>query len=155
MESNAIYKPEENKLVLTGTLVKYVRSYTDFDKTKEPYQISILTSDLTPEIIADLMERYFFDTKDKYLPSFIKKCNADGYDKPVYVNVKTDYPFGTYIEGEGNKRYEYNDVLDLNDGMPPLGSEVKLACRLKDSGIYPMALMIITLKKVSVDDFFA
>ena len=153
-ESKAIYKPEENKLVLTGKLTLYRHSFTKYSGDKEPYQVSILTEDLTPELISALKERYFADTKEKYLPSFIKDVEEKGYDEPVYINLKTDYPFGSFVEGEGNKRYDYDAVLDLGEGLPPLYSEVKLSCRLKENSIYPLALLFTKINKIDAADYF-
>lgn len=152
--SNAIYKPEENKLVLTGKLTLYRHSFTQYSGDKEPYQVSILTEDLTPELIAALKERYFADTKDKYLPSFIKDVEERGYDEPVYINLKSDYPFGSFVDGQGNKRYDYDAVLELGEGLPPLYSDVKLSCRLKDGAIYPLALLFTKINKIDAAEFF-
>ena len=151
--SGLVYKPDENKLVVSGKLTNFRHSTTKYKTDKEVYQVSILTSDLTMEVIKDIKDRYFSDTKDKYLPSFIKKAEAEGPDE-LYINLSSQYEFGTFIEGEGNKRYGYDDVLDLGEGLPPIHSEVKLSMRLKPDGIYPLALLIQKLHKQDAADFF-
>ena len=153
METKAIYKPEENKLVVTGTLTNFRYSTSKY-KSDEHYQISVKTSDLTPELIADIKERYFSDTKDKYLPSFVKDVEKNGCDEPIFINLQSKYEVGTFIEGEGNKRYSYDDVIELGEGLAPLHSEVKLSMRLKDGAVYPLAIMITTLKKQDASDYF-
>ena len=152
-KSNLVYKPEENKLVVSGKLTNYRHSTTKYKTDKEVYQVSVLTNDLTMDVIKDIKERYFSETKEKYLPSFIKKAEAEGTDD-LYINLSSQYEFGTFVEGEGNKRYGYDDVLELGEGLPPVHSEVKLSMRLKEDGIYPLALLIVTLKKQDAADYF-
>ena len=152
--SNAIYKPEENKLVLTGTLTHFLFSTTKYKGDTDLYQVSILTSDLTPEIVDDLLKRYFADTKDKFLPSFIKKAQKDGYKEPIYVNLHSQFEFMTYVEGDGNMPYDFDAVLELGEGLPPLHSDVKLAMRFKPDQVYPAALMITKLRKQDAAEFF-
>jgi len=148
-----VYKPEENKLVVTGKLTAFRHSTTKYKADKEVYQVSILTHDLTMDVINDIKSRYFSETKEKYLPSFIKKAESDGPEE-LYINLSSQYEFGTFIDGEGNKRYSYDEVIDLGEGLAPIHSEVKLSMRLKEDGIYPLALLIVSLKKQDAADFF-
>lgn len=152
-KEGCIYKPEENKLVVSGVLTAFRHSTTKYKADKETYQVSIRTNALTMEVIKDIKERYFSETKEKYLPSFIKKAESEGTDE-LYINLASQFEFGTFIDGEGNKRYSYDDVLELGEGLAPIHSEVKLSMRLKEDGIYPLALLIVTLKKQDAADFF-
>lgn len=151
---NAIYKPEENKLVVTGTLTNFRYATSKFSGDDEHYQVSVQTSDLTPALIEAIKERYFSETKDKYLPSFIKDGENNGCAEPIFINLKSKYEFGTFVEGEGNKRYGYDDVIELGEGLAPLHSKVKLSMRLKDGAVYPLGLMITELNKQDAAEFF-
>ena len=151
--NNLVYKPEENKLVVSGKLTAFRHSTTKYKADKELYQVSILTKDLTMDVIQDIKNRYFSETKEKYLPSFIKKAEAEGSDE-LYINLASQYEFGTFIDGEGNKRYSYEEVIELGEGLAPIHSDVKLSMRLKEDGIYPLALLIVNLKKQDAADFF-
>ena len=154
-ELKCIYKPEENKLVIPGTLTAYRYSGTKYVNDKEVYQVSIRTNALTPELIEQLKEDYFSDTKDKFLPSFIKKFdNNEVTEDGVFVNLKSQYEIPAFVEGNGNKRYSFDDVIELGDGLPPHGSEVKLSCRLKEGSIYPLAVLFIEIRKQDVSEYF-
>ena len=101
--------------------------------------------------------RYFTDTKDKYLPSFVKDFEKDpeGSEKNgVYINLKSQYEFGTFLPTDGNKRYTFEDVIEMGEGLAPLKSEVTLSMRLKDGSIYPLALRIDKLNKQDAADYF-
>ena len=154
VKDGLVYKPDDNKLVVTGILTGFRFSTSKYSQDKETYQVSIKTSALAPDVIKDIKERYFSDTKDKYLPSFIKDFEKDPGAKEVYINLKSMYEFGTFIDGEGNKRYSYDDVMDLGDGLAPLHSTVKLSMRLKEGSIYPLAVMILKLQKQDAADYF-
>ena len=152
-EKGLVYKPAEDKLVVVGTLTQFRYSTRKFDKDKEYYQVSVKTDSLTPEVVAMIKARYLADTKEKYYPSFVKAFDK-GEKGPVFVNLKSLYEIGTFVEGEGNKRYSYDDVVEMGEGLAPLGSEVKLSIRLKSEGFYPLALMIVELNKQDASDFF-
>lgn len=152
--TNAIYKPDDNKLVVTGTLTAFRFASSKFSGDEEHYQVSVKTSDFTPDLIKAIKDRYFSETKDKYLPSFIKDAEKDGCKDPLYINLKSKYEFGTFLEGEGNKRYTFDEVIELGDGLAPLHSEVKLSMRLKDGAVYPLALLITKLNKQDAADYF-
>lgn len=152
-----VYDPDNNKLVVKGILTSFRFATTRFQGDKEVYQVSVKTNAITPEIIADMKARYFSDTKDKYLPSFFKdfekepdKSAKDG----VYINLKSQYEFGTFLPNEGNKRYSFDDVIEMGEGLAPLKSEVTLSMRLKDNSIYPLALRIDKLNKQDASDYF-
>lgn len=153
-EKGLIYKPDENKLVVKGTLTAFRFSTTKYKGDTETYQVSVHTPSLTAEVIEDIKKRYFSDTKDRYLPSFIKDAEKDGTKDPLYINLQSQYEFGTFLPGEGNKRYSFDDVIELGDGLAPRGSEVTLSMRLKEGAIYPLALRIDKLNKQDAADFF-
>lgn len=152
-----VYDPDNNKLVVKGILTSFRFATTRFQGDKEVYQVSVKTNAITPELINDMKARYFSDTKDKYLPSFFKdfekepeKSIKDG----VYINLKSQYEFGTFLPNEGNKRYSFDDVIEMGEGLAPLKSEVTLSMRLKDNSIYPLALRIDKLNKQDASDYF-
>lgn len=149
-----VYKPEENKLVVSGILSAYRFGGSKYSGDKEIYQISIKTTALTPELVAQIKKAYFSDTKDKYLPSFIKDFEEDKAKDGVYINLKSQYEIPAFVEGEGNKRYGFDDVIELGEGLPPHGSTVKLSCRLKEGAIYPLAILIQELRKQDASDYF-
>ena len=148
------YVPEENRLVIKGILTILRFSTTKYAGDKELYQISVKTDCLTPEVIADIKKRYFSETKDKYLPSFIKDAEENGCKEPIYVNLKSQYEFGTFLPTDGNKRYSYEDVIKMGDGLAPLQSEVTLSIRLKEGFACPLALRIEKLVKQDASDYF-
>lgn len=148
------YVPEENRLVIQGILTTFRFSTTKYKGDQELYQVSVKTESLTPEVVADIKKRYFEDTKDRYLPSFIKDVEENGCKDPVYVNLKSMYEFGTFLPDDGNKRYSYDDVISLGDGLAPLRSEVTLSIRLKEGSAYPLALRIDKLVKQDASDYF-
>ena len=160
-DSNAItnnngllYKPDKDKLVVTGLLTAYRFSTTKYKKDQEAYQVSVITKSLTPEVVGMIHEKYFSNTGDKYLPSWIKDYESDPSIKEVYINLKSQYEFSTFIEGKGNERFGYEDVIELGEGLPPLNSEVKLSIRLKAGACYPLGLMITKLNKQDVNEYF-
>ena len=153
-EMKCIYKPEENKLVIPGTLTAYRYSGTKYVNDKEVYQVSIKTDALTQDLVDQIKEDYFSDTKDKYLPSFIKKFDNGEAEDGVFVNLKSQYEIPAFVQGQGNKRYSFDDVIELGDGLPPHGSVVKLSCRLKEGSIYPLAVMFIEINKQDASDYF-
>lgn len=159
-DKGLIYKPDENKLVVTGTLTAFRFSKTKYSGDKEYYQVSVKTESLTPEVVEAIVARYFADTKDKYLPSFVKEVRENGCKEPIYVNLKSQYEIPTFIDGEGNRRYSCDDVIELGEGLAPIGSDVKLSIRLKGnkedetSGAYPLGVLITKLQKQDASDYF-
>ena len=122
-----------------------------FDKETEKFYISIRTK-VPTEIREDIKEKYFSDTKDKYLPEPLK--NILDNEETIYWNLKSLYEIPIFKAGEGNSKYSFDDVIEMGGGLPPYGSVVKLSMRLKESAIYPLALQIIEVVKVSADDYF-
>ena len=153
-EAGLSYNPDENKLVVKGILTNFRYSTTKYKGEDEEYQISVRTSSLTDEVIADIKERYFSDTKDKYLPSFIKDAEKDGCYEPLYINLHSKYEIGTFTPETGNKRYSYDEVIEMGEGLAPLHSEVTLSIRLKQGSAYPLALRIDKLNKQDASDYF-
>lgn len=149
-----IYKPEENKLVVQGILSVFRFSTTKYKGDEELYQVSIKTDALTPELIEKIRETYFSDTKEKYLPSFIKEAEKNGCEEPIYINLTSKYEIGTFTPEDGNRRYTYDEVIDMGEGLAPKGSEVTLSIRLKEGAAYPLALRIDKLVKQDASDFF-
>lgn len=147
------YKPEEDKLVVTGKLTAFRFSTSKFSQDKEHYQISIQCDAIPADVIADIKALYFSDTKDKYLPSFIKDAEKDP-KAALYINLKSQYEVPSFVEGEGNKRYGFDDVIELGDGLPPLGSTVKLSIRLKSGAAYPLAVLFTEIRKLDASDYF-
>lgn len=148
------YNPDQARLVVKGILTVYRFSTTKFAGDKEYYQVSVKTDSLTPEVITDIKKRFFNETKDKYLPSFIKEAEENGCKEPIYVNLKSQYEFGTFTQADGNKRYSYDDVIEMGDGLAPLKSEVSLSIRLTSGAAYPLALRIDKLVKQDASDYF-
>ena len=79
------YAPGENRLVVKGVLTNFRYSTTKYRGDKATYQVSVHTTSLTSDIVADIKARYFSDTKDKYLPSFIKDIEKAGDKDPVIL----------------------------------------------------------------------
>lgn len=152
-EGYPIYKPEEDKLVIKGALTAFRHGVNRFDKDTEKYYISVRTTALPEEIRQAILSKYFEDTKEKYIPEPLKSDQKDP-DK-CYFNLKSLYEIPVFMEGKGNEKYTYEDVIDkLGDGLPPYGSEVILSCRLKEGAIYPLACKFVTIQKASADDYF-
>ena len=148
-EVTVIYKPEEDKLVLTGTLTAFRFGVNKFDTTKEKYYISIRTT-LDAATRQAIRDRYFAETKEKYLPEPLKNIE----DGECYFNLKSLYEIPVFKAGEGNHKYSYDDVIEFGDGLPPYGSTVKLSMRLKEGAIYPLAVQFIEIRKANADDYF-
>lgn len=151
-KGTVIYKPDENKLVLSGTLSAFRFGVNKFDKETEKYYVSIKADEIPAEIRDAIRTTFFADAKEKYIPDPFKE-NADLNN--TYINLKSQYQIPVFVEGKGNKKYSYDEVIELGDGLPPYGSEVLLSCRLKEGAIYPLAIKFITVVKTSADDFFA
>lgn len=147
-----MFKEDENKLVLSGTLTSFRHGVNKFDKDTEKYYISIKADSLPSELRDQIREKYFADTKDKFIPDTFKE-GAD--PENTYVNLKSLYEIPVFKEGTGNKKYSFQEVIDMGDGLPPYGSEVLLSIRLKEGSLYPLALKIVTVVKSSADDYFA
>ncbi len=144
-----IYKPEEDKLVCEGILKAFRFGTNKFDTKTEKYFVSILTS-LDAATRAEIKDRYFAEAKEKYIPEPFREIQ----DGPCYFNLKSLYEIPVFKQGEGNKKYSYEDVIEMGDGLPPYGSTVKLSMRLKEGAIYPLALQIIEIRKANADDYF-
>ena len=71
-EKGLLFDPSKDKLVVIGTLTAFRHSTTKYKKDPEDYQVSVLTDSLTPEVIEAIKVKYYSNTIDKYLPSFIK-----------------------------------------------------------------------------------
>lgn len=150
-EGTLIYKPEENKLVVSGTLSAFRFGTNKFDKETERYYVSVKADQLPAEVRDSIRLTYFDESKEKYIPEpFREGADPDN----TYLNLKSQYEFAVFVEGKGNKKYTYDDVIELGDGLPPYGSEVLLSCRLKKGAIYPLAVKFITIVKTNADDFF-
>lgn len=145
-------KEDENKLVLSGTLTSFRHGVNKFDKDTEKYYLSIKADSLPSALRDQIREKYFADTKDKFIPDTFKE-GAD--PENTYVNLKSLYEIPVFKEGTGNKKYSFDDVIEMGDGLPPYGSEVLLSIRLKEGSLYPLALKIVTVVKSSADDYFA
>lgn len=150
-EGTLIYKPEENKLVVSGTLSAFRFGTNKFDKETERYYVSVKADQLPAEVRDSIRLTYFDESKEKYIPEPFRE-GAD--PENTYLNLKSQYEFAVFVEGKGNKKYTYDEVIELGDGLPPYGSEVLLSCRLKKGAIYPLAVKFITIVKTNADDFF-
>lgn len=151
-ETTAIFHEDENKLVLSGTLTAFRHGVNKFDKDTEKYYLSIKADELPAELRTKIREKYFADSKEKFIPDTFKE-GAD--PENTYVNLKSLYEIPVFKEGTGNKKYSYDEVIEMGDGLPPYGSEVLLSIRLKEGALYPLALKIVTVVKSSADDYFA
>jgi hypothetical protein len=151
-KGTVILKLDENKLVLSGTLSAFRFGTNKFDKETERYFVSIKADDIPADVRKTIRETYFSDTKEKYIPEPFRE-GADLTN--TYINLKSQYEIPVFKEGSGNKKYTFQEVIDLGDGLPPYGSEVLLSCRLKEGAVYPLAVKLITIVKASADDFFA
>lgn len=151
-KATTIYKPEENKLVVSGTLAAFRFGVNKFDKETEKYYVSIKADELPSEIRDSIRLTYFAESKEKYIPDPFK----EGADlNNTYLNLKSMYEIPVFMEGKGNQKFTFDDVIELGDGLPPYGSEVLLSCRLKEGAVYPLAIKIINLVKANADDYFA
>lgn len=151
-KATVIYKPEENKLVLSGSLSAFRFGTNKFDKETERYFVSIKADDLPQEVRDGIRNTYFDESKEKYIPEPFRE-GADPSN--TYLNLKSQYEYAVFIEGEGNHKFTFDDIIEKGDGLPPYGSEVILSCRLKKGAIYPLALKFITITKANADDFFS
>lgn len=151
-EVTALFHEEENKLVLSGTLSSFRHGVNKFDKETEKYYISIKADSLPTALRDQIRKKYFADAKEKFIPDPFKEgADLDN----TYINLKSLYEIPVFKEGTGNKKYSYDDVIEMGDGLPPYGSEVLLSIRLKEGALYPLALKIVTVVKSSADDYFA
>lgn len=148
----AMLKEAENKLVLSGTLSSFRHGVNKFDKDTEKYYLSIKADALPADLRTKIREKYFADAKEKFIPDPFKE-GADPDN--TYINLKSLYEIPVFREGTGNKKYSFDDVIEMGDGLPPYGSEVLLSIRLKEGALYPLALKIVTIVKSSADDYFA
>lgn len=153
--NNFIYKPEEDKLVVTGILTAYRYGTNKYDRDKSKYYVSVRTPMLPLEVRQEIRAKYFADAKEKYIPEPFTEDGMGSTDEEMYFNLKSLYEIPAFIEGKGNTRYGYEDVIELGDGLPPHGSEVKLSIRLKEGALYPLAIQFIKIVKTSADDYFA
>ena len=150
-KATLIYKPEENKLVVSGSLSAFRFGTNKFDSETERYFVSIKADNLPSEIRNAIRTTYFDESKEKYIPEPFR----EGADlENTYLNLKSQYEFAIFVEGKGNHKYTYNEIIELGDGLPPYGSEVILSCRLKKGAIYPLAVKFVTIVKANADDFF-
>lgn len=150
-KATLIYNPEEDKLVVSGSLTALRYGVNKFDKDTEKYYVSVKADSLTKEVRDAIRVKYFSDCKEKYIPDPFKE-DADVTN--TYLNLKSLYEIPVFKEGDGNKKYTLAEVIELGDGLPPYGSEVLLSCRLKEGAIYPLALKLVTIVKANADDFF-
>lgn len=151
-KATTIYKPEENKLVVSGTLSAFRYGTNKFDKDTEKYYVSVKADELPSEIRDSIRLTYFAESKEKYIPDPFKE-GADPNN--TYLNLKSMYEIPVFMEGKGNQKFTFDDVIELGDGLPPYGSEILLSCRLKEGAVYPLAIKIINLVKANADDYFA
>lgn len=151
-KSITIYKPEENKLVVSGTLSAFRFGVNKFDRETEKYYVSVKADELPADIRDAIRTTYFAESKEKYIPDPFKE-GADVSN--TYLNLKSMYEIPVFMEGKGNQKFTFDDVIELGDGLPPYGSEVLLSCRLKEGAVYPLAIKIINLVKANADDYFA
>lgn len=148
-----IYSPEENKLVVSGTLSAFRFGVNRWDKETEKYYISVKCDELPAEVRDDARAKYFAESKEKYIPDPFK-AGADLSN--TYLNLKSQYQIPVFVDGKGNRKYTFEEVInELGDGLPPYGSEVLLSCRMKEGAIYPLAVKFMTIVKSSADDYFA
>lgn len=150
-----IYKPEEDKLVVTGILTAYRCGISKWDKDTEKYTVSVRCT--CPVVVRSaIRDKYFGDSKEKYIPDPFKDLEKADDDTEVYFNLKSLFEIPSYVTGKGNTRYSYDDVIEsLGDGLPPLGSTVEVAMRLKEGAVYPLAIRFIEIQKQNVDDYFS
>lgn len=153
-EATVIYKPEEDKLVVTGILTAYRQGTNRFDKENERYFVSVRAK-CPVAIRSAIRDKYFSDCKDKYIPDVLKKLDEANDEEEVYFNLKSLYEIPAYHVDKGNQRYSYDDVIELGEGLPPRGSTVECAMRLKEGAIYPLAIRFLTVEKTSVDEYFS
>lgn len=149
-----IFKPEEDKLVVQGILTAYRHGTNRYDKDTQKYYVSVRCASLPKEVRTAIREKYFSDAKEKYIPEPFTEEGIASDDAEMYFNMKSLYEIPAFIAGKGNNRLGYDDVIELGDGLPPHGSEVKLSIRLKEGAIYPLAIQFITVVKTSADDYF-
>lgn len=150
-EPTVILKLDENKLVLSGILSAFRFGTNKFDKETERYFVSIKADDIPADVRSTIREKYFSNSKEKYIPEPFRE---DADLSNTYLNLKSQYEIPVFKEGAGNKKFTFDEVIELGDGLPPYGSEVLLSCRLKEGAIYPLAVKIITVVKMSADDYF-
>lgn len=151
-KATTIYKPEENKLVVSGTLSAFRFGVNKFDRETEKYYVSVKADELSSDVRDAIRLTYFAESKEKYIPDPFKE-GADPSN--TYLNLKSMYEIPVFMEGKGNQKFSFDDVIELGDGLPPYGSEVLLSCRLKEGAVYPLAIKIINLVKANADDYFA
>lgn len=149
-----IYKPEEDKLVVTGSLTAFRCGTSKWEKETEKYYIYVRTC-IPVNVREDIAGKYFADSKEKYIPEPFKDLDKAQDTDEIYLNLKSLYEIPAFVQGKGNQRYSFDDVLELGDGLPPLGSTVELACRLKEGAIYPIGVRFVEIRKQNVDDYFS
>jgi radical SAM protein with 4Fe4S-binding SPASM domain len=91
-----IYKPEEDKLVVTGILTAYRQGTNRFDKENERYFVSVRAK-CPVAIRSAIRDKYFSDCKDKYIPDVLKKldeANDEAQQRLLgLIDVLVDGPF--------------------------------------------------------------
>lgn len=150
-ETKVTYNPEESKLVVEGRLSALRYGVNKFDKDNNKFYVSIST-EIPAAIREEIRLAYFEDSKEKYIPEPFRDP-ANTPDK-CYLNLKSLYEIPVFREGEGNKKYSFDDVVALGDGLPPIGSTIKLSIRLKKGALYPLAILIVDLVKQDAGRYF-
>lgn len=149
--TETVYTPEENKLVVSGTLTALRYGTNKYDKDSPKYFVSIKTS-IPLAIREEIRDTYFDESKEKYIPEPFRDP-ATTPDE-CYLNLKSLYEIPAFRVGEGNKRYSYDDVISLGEGLAPIGSEIKLSIRLKKGALYPLAILLVEIVKQDAGHYF-
>lgn len=155
-------KLEENKLVVTGSLVTFRFGVNKYDKNTEKYYVTVKVDpdQLTDEDRQTIHDTYFADAKEKYIPDMFKVDAKTGKvkklesEEALYLNLKSQYEVNIFFASKGNKKFTWEEYNEEVENMTPYGSNVTLACRLKSGSIYPLALKFNTVEKATVDSYF-
>lgn len=150
-ETNCIYNHEEKKLVVEGRLTTLRYGVNKYDTDSPKYYVSVST-EIPAAIREEIRLTYFEDSKEKYIPEPFR--NPSETPDECYLNLKSLYEIPVFRDGEGNKKYTFDDVVALGDGLPPIGSTVKISIRLKPGALYPLAILIVDLVKQDAGKYF-
>ena len=75
-KNTLIFKPEEDKLVVSGSLSSFRYGTNKYDKDNDKYYVSVKCDDLSKEIRDAIRAKYFSNSKEKYIPDPLRRART-------------------------------------------------------------------------------
>lgn len=127
-------KTEENKVIITGELIKARRESKEFKGRKQPekFHLSLANVILTEEQKAMIKEA-FANAGDNFTPTWVKEMNG-------YVNLGTTYDIPVkHVDGYVDNSLE----KAIENGFAFMHAKVKVSLSVKEGAIYPKAMVVL------------